>query len=125
MSVVAVVLYWIPIRGADGTDALAVHGEAVPLGAHTPPFGKMALAVFVSVHGGEALTVAVIVYVKTPQTGNVAFVSVIAPLPLAFGQTAPPEPAQVHANAVNPIGNGSLLTETSAATLPTLLAVTV
>ena len=63
--------------------------------AHTPPLGGVTLAVFVTVAGGVALTVAVIVYVTLAPAGNAVNVSLIAPLPLAV-HVAPPVGAHVH-----------------------------
>jgi len=88
----------------------------------TPPVGGVAIAVFVTCAGGVALTVAVTVYVTTPPAGNVASVSFNAPLPLAFGHTAPPEALHVQAWLAIPVGIGSDTTEPDALTLPVLLA---
>ena len=106
------------------TLTVAVQGAAVAPGAHSPPAGGVVLAVLVMLVDGVALTVAVTVYTAELPAGNVAIVSLMAPLPLAV-QVAPPLAAHVHVCELMPAGSGSLTTVPFAATEPALLTVTV
>ena len=92
-------------------------------GEHTP-LGGVAEAVLVTVAGGVALAVAITVYVTELPAGNVAIVSLTAPLPLAV-HVAPPLAAQVQDWLAIPVGIGSLTVVPFAATEPALLTVTV
>ena len=121
-SAVAVVLLWMLTCGTGGTVTVLVHGGGVLFGVHRPPLGGVTVAVFVTVAGGAATTVAVTVYVTVLPAGNVASVWFTSPLPLAFGQTAPPLATQVHVWLAMPVGAGSDTTEPDALTLPVLLA---
>jgi len=108
--------------GTGGTVTVLLHGGGVLFGVHSPPLGGVTVAVFATVDGGVAMTVAVTVYVTVLPAGNVASVWFTSPLPLAFGQTAPPLAAQVHVWLAMPVGAGSDTTEPAALTLPVLLA---
>ena len=108
--------------GTGGTVTVLVHGGGVLFGAHTPPLGGVAVAVFVTVAGGVAITVALTVYVTALPAGNVARVSFTSPVPEAFGHTAPPAALQVQVWLAMPIGAGSVITVPAALTLPVLLA---
>jgi len=108
--------------GTGGTVTMLLHGGGVLFGVHRPPGGGVAVAVFVTCAGGFALTVAVTVYVVALLAGKVASVSFNAPVPLAFGHTAPPAALQVHAWLAMPVGIGSDTTVPAALTLPVLLA---
>jgi hypothetical protein len=122
VSVVVGVLFWIFTCGTGGTVTVLSHGGWVLPGVHTPPFGGVTAAVFVTCAGGLALTVAVTVYVTELLAGNVASVSLNAPLPFAFGHAAPPLAAQVQVWLAMPVGIGSDTTVPAALTLPVLLA---
>jgi hypothetical protein len=61
--------------------------------------------------------------VSDPPAGKVATVSEIGPVPLAFGQTAPPDAAQVQVNDTRPVGMGSSMCVPSAGPLPELTTV--
>jgi hypothetical protein len=98
------------------------HGGAVLPGVHTPPLGGVAVAVLVTWAGGFALTVAVTVYVTVLAAENVARVSFNAPVPLGFGQAAPPLATQVQVWLAMPVGIGSDTTVPAASTVPVLLA---
>jgi hypothetical protein len=74
---------------------LATHGGAVLPGIHSPPAEGVASTTLVMVAGGVASTTAVTVYVTELPAGNVATVSLTAPLPVAV-QLAPPLAAHVH-----------------------------
>ena len=108
--------------GTDGTVTVLVHGGGTLFGVHRPPIGGVTVAVFVTEAGGAATIVAVTVYVTALPAGKVASVSFKSPVPLAFGQTAPPLAAQVHVWLAIPIGVGSDTTVPAALTLPVLLA---
>jgi hypothetical protein len=112
------------ICGSDDTVAVALHGGAVLPGVHSAPPVGVAVAVFVIAAGGVLLTIAVTVYCTKLPAGNVAIVSVTAPVPLAV-HVAPPLGAQVQVWLVMPVGIGSLTGVPSAAITPVLLTVIV
>jgi hypothetical protein len=112
------------ICGSGDTVAVAVHGGAVSLGVHSAPPVGVAVAVLVIDAGGVALTIAVTVYVTKLPAGNVAIVSLIAPVPLA-AHVAPPLAAHVQVWLAMPLGTGSLTGVLSAAMTPVLLTVIV
>src|SRR3569623_1193815 len=118
-------LFWMLTIGTGEMATAAVHGPGLLPGGHTPPFGGDAVAVLVTSDGGFDGVTAVIEYVTAPPGGNAAMVSYIAPLPLAFGQTAPPAAAQVQVELVRPNGIGSLTTVPFAPTLPVFVTTTV
>jgi hypothetical protein len=60
-----------------------------------------------------------------PPAGNVAKVSFNAPVPLAFGQAAPPLAVQLQPWLAIPLGIGSATTVLAAFTVPVLLTTTV
>jgi hypothetical protein len=109
------------ICGTAGTVTVLGHGSGVLSGVHRPPV-IVPFAVFVTCAGGFALTVAVTVYVTVLPAGNVASVSLNAPLPEAFGHTAPLAALHAHVWLVMPAGIGSDTTVPAALTLPMLLA---
>ena len=108
--------------GTGGTVTVLVHGGVVLFGVHTPPLGGVAVAVFVTVAGGLAITVAVTVYVTVLPPGKVARVSFKSPPPDAFGQTAPPLALQVQVWLAMPVGAASDTVVPAALTAPVLLA---
>jgi hypothetical protein len=122
VSVVVFAVFAILICGTGGTTTVLLHGGGVLPGVHTLPMGGVTVAVFFTCAGGFALTVAVTVYITVLPAGNVANVSLNAPLPLAFGHAAPPLATQVHAWLARPVGIGSDTTVPAALTLPVLLA---
>jgi hypothetical protein len=71
---VALVLFCNCTTGTPGTAALLVQGGGVLPGAHSPSDGGCALAVLITDGGADAGSEAVMVYVTTPPTGNVAMV---------------------------------------------------
>jgi hypothetical protein len=107
--------------GTGGTVTVLLHGGGVLFGVHTPPLGGVAVAVFATCAGGFALTVAVTVYVAELPAGNVANVSLNAPVPEAFGHTAPPLAAQLQPWLAMPAAIGSATTVPAALTEPVLL----
>ena len=61
VSVVAFVVFVTLTCGTGGTVTVLVHGGEALFGAHRPPLGGVAVAVFVTCAGGFAPTVAVTV----------------------------------------------------------------
>jgi hypothetical protein len=108
----------MPTCGTGGRLAVALHGAGVLAGPHTPAlFGGVAVAVFVTLAGGTAATVAVTVYTAEAPAGKLVSVSLIAPDPLAV-QVAPPLAVQVHVWLAMPAATGSVTSVLSAATGP-------
>jgi hypothetical protein len=99
-----------------GATGVATVAEQEP--AHTPPDGGVTVAVLLIVAGGAAPTAALIWYCTLPPTGRTAIVSLIAPLPDAFGQDAPPLAVHVHIALAMPAGRGSVMSVFGAATEP-------
>src|SRR5690606_5335672 len=69
------------------------------------------------VGGGFAATCAVTVYTSTSPIGSSGIVSLIGPVPFAFGQYVP---AQVQLKPVMPVGNGSDTTTSFSGSVPAL-----
>jgi hypothetical protein len=121
---VVVVLFWTDTIAPAGKAALLLHG-GVDASEQIPPAGGDAVAVFVTIAGGAALTAALIWYCTLPPAGKTAIASLIAPLPDAFGQAAPPASVQVHEKEVRPAGIESAMAVPGAATAPLFVTVTV
>jgi hypothetical protein len=121
---VVVVLFWIETIAPADRFVLLLQG-GVEASAQTPPGGSDTVAVFVTVAGGIALTVALISYCTLPPAGKVARTWLIAPLPATFGQAAPPAAVQFHEKEVRPAGMASATAAFGTATVPLFVTVTV
>ena len=108
MTVILSAVFVMLTCGFELTFAVAVHGGGVLAGVHSVPTAGLAVAVLLITPGGVAPTVAVTLKVTKLAAGNVASVWLIAPVPLAVGQTAPPDAVQVQLWLAIPVGSGSV-----------------